>query len=463
MSSSATSSASGAVDARERAAQVASEGELRAWVEDVTRGKVTDWRLMSGGNRYSSWAVHLDTPDGSAELYLRYQRPRPASVEPYTVRREAEIYAALTPTSLLMPKLVGVHPSHDAILTELKPGQVEYRYVENDDEKAAIAADFITEIARLHALDLERLDLSDCRPGMTIRQYVERELDIWRAMYEETGRRDALIDMALLWLKQNLPDPEEKPVLVHGDAGPGNFLFEDGHLTALIDWELAHPGDPMEDLAWFSMRCVMEPVPDFGACLRLYEQLAGKPVDRQRLYYHRAMVSARVVIIRHRNVTGLSGNSIVSQGLNRRLLVAALAQANGIALDTPSPVDAPQTARTELYDEVLETLRSEIAGKVKDSGVVSATKNAAKVLKYLREADRLGRVVEEAERSDLETLAGVRAADGEQGRAILVDRLANGAIPFAQALAFFSRSVARQAQLAALASGSIANRQFPEF
>ncbi|MGE0230518.1 MAG: phosphotransferase family protein [Flavobacteriaceae bacterium] len=463
MSPSKTNSATGAVDASGRVASIASEAELRAWVEEVTRGRVTDWRLMTGGNRYSSWAVHLDTPRGSADLYLRYQKPRPPSVEPYTVRREAEIYAALTPTDLKMPKLVGVHQVYDAILTELKPGRVEYRYIEDAGEKAAIAEEFIAEVARLHHLDLEQLRLSETRPGMTIRQYVERELDIWRAMYEESGRRDALIDFALLWLKQNMPDPGEKPVLVHGDAGPGNFLFDEGHLTALIDWELAHPGDPMEDLAWFSMRCVMEPVPDFAACLRLYEEKAGRPVDRRRLYYHRAMVSARVVIIRHRNVTGLSGNSIVSQGLNRRLLVAALAQANGIDLAPPAPVDAPETPRTDLYDEVLETLKSDVAGRTTDSGIVSATKNAAKVLKFLREADRLGRAVEEAERGDLEALAGVRAADVEQGRAILVDRLADGSIPFADALAFFSRSVARQAQLAALASGSIANRQFPEF
>jgi prepilin-type processing-associated H-X9-DG protein len=83
-------------------------------------------------------------------------------------------------------------------------------------------------------------------------------------MYEETGRRDALIDLAFAWLDKHPPTPPDAPLLVHGDAGPGNFLFADGHLTALLDWELAHPGDPTEDLAWFSMRSAMGPVPDFA-------------------------------------------------------------------------------------------------------------------------------------------------------------------------------------------------------
>jgi aminoglycoside phosphotransferase (APT) family kinase protein len=140
-----------------------------------------------------------------------------------------------------------------------------------------------------------------------------------------------------------LPDPDGPVVLVHGDAGPGNFLFEHGHLTAVIDWELAHLGDPMEDLAWFSMRSVMEPVPDFAESLADYERFAGAPIDRSRLLYHRVFVSARVVVIRHRNVTGEPAHAIVSRALNRRLLVEALADASGTAVPRPEPIAGRDT------------------------------------------------------------------------------------------------------------------------
>jgi tRNA A-37 threonylcarbamoyl transferase component Bud32 len=49
----------------------------------------------------------------------------------------------------------------------------------------------------------------------------------------------------------SLGPPGEGSVLVHGDFGPQNMLFDaSGHLAALVDWEFAHLGDPIEDLAW---------------------------------------------------------------------------------------------------------------------------------------------------------------------------------------------------------------------
>ena len=58
--------------------------------------------------------------------------------------------------------------------------------------------------------------------------------------------------------------------LVQGDTGPGNFLHDGSKLTAIVDFELAHIGDPMEDLAWIGTRNAQEPVPDFDRLLALY-------------------------------------------------------------------------------------------------------------------------------------------------------------------------------------------------
>ncbi|KKL60980.1 hypothetical protein LCGC14_2199920, partial [marine sediment metagenome] len=240
-------------------------------------------------------------------------------------------------------------------------------------------------------MPLTELTLADFEPGEPIRTAVQRELAIWRQMYDEVDEPDPLVDFALTWLDDNIPTVDAPAVLVHGDAGPGNFLFENGHMSALLDWELAHPGDPMEDLAWFSMRSVMEPVPDFPAVISAYERIAGSAVDLARIAYHRVFVSARVVIIRHRNVTGEPGNSIVSKALNRRLLIDAISAADGheppiLRIEAPT-----NTERTALYDGVLDDLRDRIARRTTDPDVVASAKNAAKVLKYLREYDRRGR------------------------------------------------------------------------
>jgi aminoglycoside phosphotransferase (APT) family kinase protein len=440
----------------------ATPDELRAWIEAETGGSITDWRQISGGNRCRSWAVDVRAPAGKqAALYLRYQPPRPPSAEPYTVWREAEFYRALRSSAVPAPKLIAIHPHCQAILTERAPGRADYRRVKDEHARETIAREFVVALATLHRTPVAGLDITGLEPSSTMADCVRQELAIWRGMYRETGKQDPLIDFALDWLDANVPEPAGRPVLVHGDAGPGNFLFDDGHLTALLDWELAHPGDPMEDLAWFSMRCVMEPVPDFAARLRDYGRAVGTPPDLARIRYHRVFVSNRVVIIRHRNVTGLPGNSIVSRALNRRLLVTALAEATETVLVPQPRLNAPETERSALFDHVLHELRHDIAEASTDPAVVTAAKNTAKVVKYLRDCDRFGHVVEDAELAALAELLGARPKSVEAGRAALGKALRQGRVPFATALAFFAGSVAREAKLAASSSGGLAGRDFP--
>jgi aminoglycoside phosphotransferase (APT) family kinase protein len=79
-----------------------------------------------------------------------------------------------------------------------------------------------------------------------------RELDYWE------GRIDAdemcpqpVIRAAIRWLRRNPPPPAQKLSVVHADYRTGNFLVDsDGNIRGILDWEMAHLGDPLEDLAW---------------------------------------------------------------------------------------------------------------------------------------------------------------------------------------------------------------------
>lgn len=437
---------------------------LTAWAAEAVGGRLARFSQISGGNRCRSWAVDAETQEGLRPLYLRYQPPRPPSVEPYTVRREAQVYRALDGSDVPAPRLLAEHDRHEAILTERAPGRADYRRIPTDQARTRIARDFVAALARLHALPADRLSGPDVAPAGDMRRCVARELEIWRQMYAETGRRDPLVDLALGWLESRLPETPGDPVFVHGDAGPGNFLFEDGRMTALLDWELAHAGDPMEDLAWFSMRSVMEPPPDFAGLVRDYARAGGAPLDIGRIRYHRVFVTARVVIIRHRNVTGEPGASIISKALNRRLLVDALAEASGLALGSTPAIEAPSSPQSEFYDGVIEDLRARIADRVSDGDAVAAAKNAARVVKYLREVDRLGPAVEARKRAALGDLLGDAPGTVAEGESALLAPRAfgpTGPIGLDRALPYFAAATAWDAQLAALASGGLARRGFP--
>ena len=445
-----------ATSPRPDAASATDEDVLFAWVAEVCGGPVQRATPASGGNRCRSWAIDVAAPGGIVEVFLRYAPPRPPSAEPYTVHREAQVYRAIAGAGLRAPRLIAEHPRLQAVLTSRAPGIAEYRRLSDPAEKQAIAHDLMATLAQLHRIPAAGIALDGGGHGPRIAGHVRAELGIWQAMYAETGRVDPLIDLAFRWLDGNMPDPDGPVALVHGDAGPGNFLFEHGRMTALIDWELAHLGDPMEDLAWLSMRCVMEPVPDFLACLREYKRCTGAPVDPARIRYHRVFVSTRVVVIRHRNVTGEPAHAIVSRALNRRLLVEALSDAAVVPVDAPAPLDLPPTEHGGLYDHVLSDLRDVIVARSTDRQVVTKAKEAAKVLKYLQATDRYGAALARLDDAALAALVGPGAGPDALGAA-----LAAGHVAFPQALAYFAGQAARQAQLAAAASGGIAHRHYP--
>jgi aminoglycoside phosphotransferase (APT) family kinase protein len=115
----------------------------------------------------------------------------------------------------------------------------------------------------------------------------------WRASYEATGWPRPVFDLTFAWLAARVPPPAT-PRLVHGDFRNGNLIFHpDGGVVAVLDWELAHIGDPLEDLGWICANpwrfgMVDKPVGGFGEREDLYagyEAVSGTPVDRTHVRF----------------------------------------------------------------------------------------------------------------------------------------------------------------------------------
>src|SRR3546814_13877110 len=78
-------------------------------------------------------------------------------------------------------------------------------------------------------------------------------------------------------------------VIVHGDAGPGNFLYEGSRVTARLDWELVHYGDPMADLALLCLRMLFQDFVPLPQAFAAYEAAGGHRIDLARLRYWRLL------------------------------------------------------------------------------------------------------------------------------------------------------------------------------
>ena len=432
--------------------------DIRDWIGTIA-GRPTRLKRQAGGNRRQAWEVDVD----NEALFLRFDPINVAdSGDPYTIRREARIYQALRDTPVLLPRLIGMHPDQEAMLVERAPGSAAYTRIADVARKQDLLLQYMRELARLHAVDATAIDhgLGTVR---AVAEHIQDDLAVWEAMYRQTGRGDPLIEFGLAWLRANIPTVEVPAVIVHGDAGPGNFLFRDGKVTALLDWELAHLGDPIEDLAWVSMRSVIEPVPDFAAAVAAYVEARGYSVDRARLHFHRVFVQWRVAIIRHRLRGADLANSLMSRALNRRLLVEALAAVTGQPMAGPaSDGDAP-TARTPLFDNILDMLRDDVLPALAGAGALPAAKakSVARIVKHLRALDRSGVALEATERAELSALLGAACDDVVAGRQAPAGAVRGERGGGAARFRYLGAQSARETLLMRDSMGALASRSFP--
>ena len=166
-----------------------------------------------------------------------------------------------------------------------------------------LADDFITEMARLHKLDWRALKMEWLGVPKDLAEPARAQTQHWFDLYHQDRMNEAwpIIDAAFAWLKAN-PVVADRIAIVHGDFRSGNFLFDDGGLISMLDWEMTHLGDPLEDLGWSSMRLwgqdnLAGGLIDRDEYLRLYEQKCGAAVDRKRLFFYQVLGNAKMAVI----------------------------------------------------------------------------------------------------------------------------------------------------------------------
>jgi len=149
-------------------------------------------------------------------------------------------------------------------------------------------------IAGIHALDRTRL------PKLRT-MTVAGEIGDLAQEYRSFDWPRPVFDLALRWLGDNEPPPSDVVTLVHGDFRHGNLIIGPEGIRAVLDWELAHFGDPMEDLGWISVNSwrfgeIDKPVGGFGTredLFAAYEAASGRRVDVARVMFWEVLGTLR--------------------------------------------------------------------------------------------------------------------------------------------------------------------------
>lgn len=150
----------------------------------------------------------------------------------------------------------------------------------DEERRAALGVQFADALGHLHAIEWCGSQLGALSPGLTLENAAATQVQYWKERYRRWALRPhPMMHRVFAWLGAHAPVAPRLSI-VHGDYRLGNFLERDGRITAILDWELVHLGDPHEDLAW--------------TCLPQYRggtALMSKLVSREQLYArHQAIV-----------------------------------------------------------------------------------------------------------------------------------------------------------------------------
>ncbi len=130
----------------------------------------------------------------------------------------------------------------------------------------------------------------------------QRELAHWeKSIDEDELCPQPIIRATIRWLRRNPPPPAQKISAVHADYRTGNFLYDtEGNIRAILDWEMAHLGDPLEDLAW-GLNPVWRWAHDERAgglardedAIRIWEKASGLRADPKALHWWKVFSSVK--------------------------------------------------------------------------------------------------------------------------------------------------------------------------
>lgn len=217
-------------------------GERIARVMD--RAAISGLRRLSGGASRETWRFEADG-EGFVLQRVRPQRPGGLGVE-------ATVLALAHQHGVPVPELVvdgsdSTELDRPFMILRAVDGETIARKILRDQEHEHARSVLVSQLgraaARIHRVPVEAVG------GLV----ADDQVAWYRQVLHESGQVHPVFEIAFRWLDANRPGSRPHG-LVHGDFRLGNIMVGQDGLRAVLDWELAHLGDPMEDLGWLCVR-----------------------------------------------------------------------------------------------------------------------------------------------------------------------------------------------------------------
>jgi len=364
----------------------AKDAALRGWIETLSGARIAEVQRVSGGAFRTSARVAL-TGGARESLFLKIDLGS-APKTPFDLKREYRLLDRLGGQARA-PCALGFHDGVCAMAMETLPGEARYDGLADEDRRARIETSFVEALVECHRVEVGALRLDHLPAERTISQAIRADLDLWQALLADAvPAPDPITLFALAWCRARLPADDRPAVLVQGDAGPGNFLFDEATVTGLVDWEMTHLGHPLEDIGCVLARSLVQPMAPAGRLLALYNTAAGAEWDRAALLYATILVMTRFSVpislaleSRHTGLDyGLTNSYFRLSQISLLLLIGA---AEGIALDETPPPTGSRPAIDFEFDYLRAVLGDIVRPAIEDPYVRYRLDGAIGLIGYL--------------------------------------------------------------------------------
>lgn len=385
--------------------------------------RLARWRL--------GWFLDVEVDGRIVPLYARGARGADFP-SPFDLGHEARVHALLEDHGFPVPHVLGIVDVDETqvLVMDRVPGVQGLLAEPEPPVRARLMRECVEHMARMHAISPDEL----AARGFVVPERPEEV--VWSEAISRLEAHelasvhppDPVLEFLRRWLRRTMPRDRARPAFVTWDAA--QFLHDRGRLTALIDFELAHVGDPLMDLAPLRSRDTMEPFGDLSGAFAHYEAITGTTVDMDVLrWFEISQLTATLMLQRPVLLDPHPDSDLMTHVVwfveSARYALDVLAERLGATLST---VDVPEVAAPRAaaaHGHLVRSLHVAARAAVDPTDPLASVRrwrarSDYRVARHLARVDEVGAAIEAAELADVASLVGRQVRDRVEADAALV-------------------------------------------
>jgi hypothetical protein len=434
------------------AATKGDEELLAAWAERNLGGQVI--RIERIARWRPAWDFDVDLGDRVLPLHARGEREAAMAI-PYRIADEQRTHDLLEAHGVPVPHVYGYCDAPYCMVMDRLAGFVDLSFADSDEQRTELNLEYLELLPRIYGIDLDEAVAAGFSCPTTAEEIA---LDLFRRFEEAYEARmpslDPVSEFLRRWLHRNYPRHRTERTFITYDAF--QFLFSGGHITGLIDFELAQIGDPLSELAALRIRETIKNLGDLPAIAATWSQVTGVALDFDVIDFHSVAYNANTVLSSAPLIAAPSiGGDLMSHlgwyTNSARWAFEDIAGMIGVdlqAVETPAP--AP-TRHAPTFGHLVNELSNRGPALVVDD---EQRGRLFRIARHLRRVDEIGRQFEADDLADASELVGHRLAPADLDAALVAFITRAGADRDGDVVRVLDRRVRRQ-QLMLAPEGSM--------